>query len=116
MRGEPVHGLLHPEAGHMLLPHDRSLDPFDGSCPFHGDCWEGLASGTALQQALGAPWRDLASDHAAWALEARYLGLGIANLIYCYSPRRVVVGGGVLKQPDSSTGCAAKYRPSWVAI
>lgn len=99
VRGEPVHGLIHPEAGHMLLPHDRALDPFDGSCPFHGDCWEGLASGTALQRRWGHPGETLPPDHAAWALEARYLGLGIANLIYCFSPRGVVVGGGVLKQP-----------------
>jgi fructokinase len=99
VHGEPVHGLIHPEAGHMLLPHDRELDPFGGACPFHGDCWEGLASGTALEKRWGQRGETLPSAHPAWALEAHYLGVGLANLLYCYSPRRVVVGGGVLLQP-----------------
>jgi fructokinase len=98
VNGKPVHGLIHPEAGHMLLPHDRTLDPFAGACPFHGDCWEGLASGAALEQRWGARGEALPPDHPAWDLEARYLGSGIANLIYCFSPRRVVVGGGVMLQ------------------
>ncbi len=97
--GRPLHGLLHPEAGHMRIPHDRSLDPFDGSCPFHGDCWEGLASGRALQERSGQRAETLPPDHAAWEIEAHYLGLGMANLICCFSPRLLVVGGGVLKQP-----------------
>jgi fructokinase len=99
VNGTPLHGLLHPEAGHMVLPHDLEADAFAGSCPFHGDCWEGLASGFALQQRWEQRAETLAPDHPAWELEARYLGLGIANLIYCLSPRRVVVGGGVMQQP-----------------
>jgi fructokinase len=99
VHGSPLHGLIHPEAGHMLLPHDRALDPFDGACPFHGDCWEGLASGSAIEKRWGQSGETLPPDHAAWTLEAHYLGVGIANLLYCFSPRRVVVGGGVLKQP-----------------
>jgi len=93
--GKPLHGLLHPEAGHMLLPHDRESDPFAGSCPFHDDCWEGLASGAALTQRWGQRPEDLPTDHPAWELEAHYLGLGIANLIYSFSPKKVIVGGGV---------------------
>lgn len=99
VHGEPVHGLIHPEAGHMLLPHDRALDPFDGTCPFHGDCWEGLASGPALHKRWGQRGETLPRTHPAWALEARYLGFGLANLVYCFSPRRVVMGGGVMQQP-----------------
>ena len=97
--GRPLHGLLHPEAGHMLLPHDRERDPFAGACPYHSDCWEGLASGFAMGKRWGRPAEDLPADHPAWELEAHYLGLGIANLIYCYSPKKVVVGGGVATQP-----------------
>ena len=99
VEGKPLHGLMHPEAGHMLIGHDRSLDPYEGACPFHGDCWEGLASGAALRKRWGRPAEDLPPDHPAWALEAQYLALGIANLIYCFSPRKVVVGGGVMQRP-----------------
>ncbi len=97
--GKPLHGLVHPEAGHMLIPHDRERDPFAGSCPYHYDCWEGLASGAALAQRWGRPAEELSADHPAWELEAHYLGLGIANLIYCFSPKKVVVGGGVATRP-----------------
>ena len=97
--GRPWHGLIHPEAGHMRVPHDRERDPFAGSCPMHGDCWEGLASGGAIAARWGTQPAELASDHEAWGLEAEYLALGILNLTLVVSPERVVVGGGVLEQP-----------------
>ena len=90
--GEPLHGLLHPEIGHMLLPHDRALDPFPGSCPFHRDCLEGLASGPALHARWGQAAETLPEEHPAWALEARYLALAITNLVCTLSPQRVVLG------------------------
>lgn len=99
INGRPLHGLVHPEAGHMLLPRDRALDPFEGACPFHGECWEGIASGTAIEKRTGQPAETLSNDHPVWKLEARYLGLGLANLIYCFSPRSLVVGGGVMRHP-----------------
>jgi fructokinase len=93
-----VHGLLHPEMGHMRVPHDRVADPFAGACPFHGDCWEGLASGTAIAARWGTKGEALPADAAAWALEARYLALGITNIVCTLSPHRVVLGGGVMNQ------------------
>jgi fructokinase len=95
---QPMHGLVHPEIGHMLLPHDRSLDPFPGVCPFHAGCLEGLASGPALLARWGQPAESLPEDHPAWALEARYLGLALANLVCTLSPQRIVLGGGVMEQ------------------
>ncbi|MGE5199273.1 MAG: ROK family protein [Rhodospirillaceae bacterium] len=96
--GQPMHGLVHPEMGHMLLPHDRSLDPFPGVCPFHGGCLEGLASGPALLARWGQAAESLPADHPAWALEARYLALALVNLVCTLSPQRIVMGGGVMEQ------------------
>jgi fructokinase len=94
--GRLVHGLLHPEFGHLRVPHDREADPFDGVCPYHGDCWEGLASAPAL----AARWRRAAheiEDERAWELEARYLALGLVSVIAVLSPERIVIGGGVMQ-------------------
>ena len=94
--GRPVHGLVHPEMGHVRIPHDRIADPFAGVCPRHGDCWEGLAAAPALTARWGRPAESLPDDHPAWPMEARYLALGIVNVILTLSPERVVLGGGVM--------------------
>lgn len=96
--GRPVHGLLHPELGHMRIPHDPERDPFPGSCPFHGDCLEGLASGTALRERWGRRGEEL-TDPAAWGLEADYLALGLMNLVLVLAAERIVLGGGVGSAP-----------------
>jgi fructokinase len=95
--GEVVHGLIHPEFGHMRVPHDRERDPFAGVCPYHGDCLEGLASGRAIEARWGRRGEH-ASDERVWELEAEYLALGIANVTCVLSPERVVLGGGVMRQ------------------
>lgn len=94
--GRLMHGLVHPEMGHMRLPRDAQADPFDGACPFHADCLEGLASGPAMAQRWGQPAEQLADDHPAWKLEAEYLALATANLVCTLSPQRVILGGGVM--------------------
>lgn len=96
--GHLLHGLLHPEMGHLCLPHDWQTDPFAGICPFHGDCLEGLASGPAIQKRWGQPGERLPVEHPAWALEAHYLALGLVNWIYTLSPQKVILGGGVMQQ------------------
>lgn len=96
--GRPRHGLIHPEVGHMRVPHDRELDPFAGVCPVHGDCWEGLASGKAIRERWGADPAELADDHPAWELEAEYLALGILSIVCVVSPHRVIAGGGVMER------------------
>jgi fructokinase len=95
--GRLLHGLLHPEFGHMRIPHDRARDPFDGVCPFHGDCFEGLASGEAIRERSGRPAEAL-EDPAAWELEAEYLALGLVNVVCTLSPQRIILGGGVPKR------------------
>lgn len=98
VNGQLVHGLLHPEMGHMRLPHDRQHDPFEGVCPYHGDCWEGLANGPALAARWGQPANTLAADHPAWTLQAEYMALALVNIICVVSPHRIVLGGGVMQQ------------------
>jgi fructokinase len=95
--GRLLHGMLHPEIGHMLIPHDRARDPFAGVCPYHGDCFEGLASGEAIAARWGMPAGEI-EDEEAWRLEAEYLALGVVNVIYTLSPERIILGGGVMKQ------------------
>lgn len=96
--GRPVHGASHPEMGHVRIPHDRESDPFEGFCPYHGDCFEGLAAGPAIELRWGIPGESLPEDHPAWELEAGYLAAGIANIVLVLSPQRIVVGGGVMEQ------------------
>jgi fructokinase len=93
--GQLLHGLLHPELGHLPLPHDRSRDPFEGTCPFHGDCFEGLACGPAMEKRWGRRAESLPEDHPAWDLEAEYISLALASYLYTVSPQRIIVGGGV---------------------
>jgi fructokinase len=98
VNGRLMHGLVHPETGHMRVPHDPARDPFEGVCPYHGDCLEGLASGEALRRRWGMPGEQL-GDRDVWELEAEYLALGIVNLVCAFSPQRVILGGGVMRQP-----------------
>ena len=87
-----------PRWGTGRIPHDRSVDPFEGFCPYHVDCLEGLASGPAIEARWGHPAELLPEDHQAWDLEAGYLAAGIANIVLILSPQRIVIGGGVMKQ------------------
>lgn len=100
VQGRLLHGLLHPEIGHMLLPRDPQRDPYTGACPYHGDCLEGLAAGPALLGRYGQRGETLPPDHPAWELEAHYLALACANLVLTLSPQRIILGGGVMHQPS----------------
>ncbi|HZD10767.1 MAG TPA: ROK family protein [Candidatus Binatia bacterium] len=98
VNGELMHGLLHPEMGHVRIPHDWEADPYPGHCPYHGDCLEGLAAGPAIGERWQRPAEELESDHPAWALEARYLALALVNYILTLSPQRIILGGGVMER------------------
>jgi fructokinase len=93
-----LHGMLHPEMGHMRIPHDWQTDPFAGTCPYHGDCLEGLAAGPALLARWGQAGETLPANHDAWKLEARYLALALVSIICTLSPQRLILGGGVMQQ------------------
>ena len=96
--GKIVHGISHPEMGHLRISKDPSVDPFEGSCPFHGDCLEGLASGTALEERWSQDPSELPSEHLAWELESSYLADAIINITLTLSPERFILGGGVMQQ------------------
>lgn len=105
INGQMMHGLIHPEMGHMRLPRREErfaaagpLPPFAGICPFHGDCLEGLAAGPAIEARWGKKGGELPPDHPAWTLEAYYLGTALSNLICILSPQRIILGGGVMEQ------------------
>jgi fructokinase len=96
--GLPVHGMLHPEIGH-IHPRRHPLDlNFAGVCPFHGDCLEGLASGPAIVARAGSDLAHLDAAHVQWELEADYLGQLCAQLVLMVSPQRIIIGGGVMSQ------------------
>lgn len=97
--GGPLHGLLHPEVGHMRIPRsDRDSLAFAGHCPFHGDCLEGLASGPAILSRWGAPAESLPEDHEAWQSVAGDMAWACANLACIVSPQRIIIGGGVFQR------------------
>ena len=98
VNGHLIHGLAHPEMGHVYIPHDPVSDPYPGCCQYHGDCLEGLACGPAIEERWGQPPETLPADHPAWRLESRYLALGLVDIIFTLSPQRVIIGGGVLQQ------------------
>ena len=98
--GRLMHGLIHPEMGHIPLPHDWTADPFPGTCPYHGDCLEGMAAGPAIAARWGRPAHELPPDHPAWDLEAHYLALALRAFICTLSPQRIIIGGGVMAQPQ----------------
>jgi fructokinase len=95
-----MHGLIHPEMGHIMIPHDWAADPYPGHCPYHGDCLEGLACGPAMNARWNQRAETLPADHPAWELEAHYLALALQTFICTLSPERIVLGGGVMQQPQ----------------
>jgi fructokinase len=96
VHGELVRGLLHPELGHVSVRR-RPGDAFEGTCPFHGDCLEGMASGPAMAARWGQPAETLegARRQKAMAMEAAYVADGLSTAVYAYAPERIVLGGGV---------------------
>ncbi|WP_174274062.1 ROK family protein [Sphingomonas bacterium] len=96
--GAPLHGTLHPEAGHIFVRRHAALGDFAGVCPTHGDCLEGIASGGAIAARWGAGLDALPADHPAWAVEAEHIAQLCANLLLTLSPGTIVLGGGVMTQ------------------
>lgn len=97
IEGRLVHGLMHPEGGHIGVRRHAS-DSFEGICPYHQDCLEGMAAGPAIEARWRMKGQDLLEDHPAWTMEAYYIAQAVVNAILLLSPRKVILGGGVMKQ------------------
>ena len=110
--GKPLHGLSHPEMGHIRPPRHPDDIVFAGICPFHGDCLEGLASGPAIKVRWGASLSELAPDHPAHDIIAFYLAEMVLTLQSIMEPGRIILGGGVTATP----GLLAKVRLSAQAL
>ncbi|MDQ0876536.1 fructokinase [Paenibacillus sp. V4I3] len=95
--GKIVHGLVHPEGGHLLIRRHKD-DAFEGLCPYHGDCLEGMAAGPAIEARWNRKAIDLPIDHPSWQMEAFYIGQAITGVILMLSPKKVILGGGVMHQ------------------
>ena len=95
VEGNLVHGLLHPEMGHMIL-EQREDDTYKGKCPYHGTCFEGLAAGPAIEERWGIKGSELPEDHPAWDLEAWYIAQALAIYVLTISPKKIILGGGVM--------------------
>jgi fructokinase len=116
VNGRPLHGLMHPEFGHIPMPVLRDaaglVDAFQGNCPYHGRCLEGLIAGPAIQRRTGIAGEQLDPNHPAFDWAARYLGVGLASAVMTLSPERIIVGGGVMASATLLPKVRAALRES----
>lgn len=109
--GRLVHGMLHPEAGHILVKkHEK--DDFEGGCPFHKSCLEGMAAGPAIEKRYGKRAEELYDNSLVWEIESYYIAQALVDYSLCYSPRRIVLGGGVVNKD----GLIEMIRKDFVSI
>lgn len=113
VHGKPLHGLTHPEMGHIRLKR-REGDDFAGTCSFHGDCLEGLVAGPAVEARLGHTLSEVAEDDPGRDRIIDDLGQALASFVATLSPSRIVIGGGVAKAPGLHRDAAARMR-HWMA-
>ncbi len=109
VNGGLLHGMMHPEAGHILLQR-HPADSYGGKCPFHGNCLEGMASGPAIEERWGANGVQLAGCREVWELEAFYIAQACVNYTFVYAPRRIILGGGVMHQEQLFPMIRRQYR------
>jgi len=110
INGQPVHGIAHPEIGH-IYPRRHPLDTdFAGICPAHGDCLEGLACGPAIIARWGKSLSELPADHPGHAIIADYIAQACHTLFASVAVEEEVIGGGVAQTPDLVDRVAARAR------
>ena len=109
INGKPLHGMLHPEGGHVLLTRHKD-DPEGGICPYHKNCFEGLACGPSIEARWGKKAVELADRAEVWELESYYIAQALTDFIMILSPRRIILGGGVMHQEQLFPLIRAKVK------
>lgn len=107
--GRLLHGMMHPEGGHILLqklPHDT----YEGFCPFHKNCMEGLAAGPAIEGRWGKKAVELADSPEVWEMEAEYIAQALVDYVMLLSPQRIILGGGVMHQTQLLPLIRTKFK------
>ena len=99
VNGKILHGLSHPEMGHMCLPRHPDDTEFAGICPFHRACLEGLASGPAIKARWGMSLSHLPDDHPAHEIIAFYIAQTVVTMQAIFAPGCIIFGGGVMGTP-----------------
>ncbi len=112
VKGQLLQGLSHPEMGHILVRRHPN-DSYQGKCPYHQDCLEGLASGPAIEERWGAKGAELVERTEVWDLEGYYLAQAIMQYILIVSPKKIILGGGVSQQEQVYTSIH-KYLPELI--
>lgn len=107
--GRLVHGMLHPEGGHILL-HKLPHDTYEGFCPFHKNCMEGLAAGPAIEGRWGKKAIELADRAEVWEMEAEYIAQALVDYVMLLSPQRIILGGGVMHQTQLLPLIRTKFK------
>lgn len=107
--GRLVHGMMHPEGGHILL-HKLPHDTYEGFCPFHKNCMEGLAAGPAIEGRWGKKAVELADRTEVWEMEAEYIAQALVDYVMLLSPQRIILGGGVMHQTQLLPMVRAKFK------
>ena len=107
--GKLLHGMLHPEAGHILMRR-REDDHYEGKCPYHKTCLEGLAAGPAIEERWGKKGIELQNRDEVWDLEAYYLAQALTNYILILAPQLIILGGGVMHQEQLFTRIRAYVK------
>jgi len=95
--GKLLHGMLHPEAGHLLMRRYPD-DTYEGKCPYHKTCLEGMAAGPAIEDRWGKKGVELADRKEVWEMEAYYIAQALVDYIMVLSPQKIILGGGVMHQ------------------
>jgi len=97
IEGKTLFGLTHPEMGHILIRQNPE-DVFEGNCPTHKNCFEGLVAGPSVQARYGVKGHELPENHPIWGYLADYIGQALMTFNLILSPEIILIGGGVAQQ------------------